>query len=129
MASASMNLPSEPTAPQPNGRSHDEITALFLRSLLQRGEDFLENKVNGTVVNVPLYFDNAEQAALEKLAVEPGVNVLQLLDEAGGTAVTASDISQPTTSSEDHIYTAHRRSRSPVESLLLLNRQNITMTI
>lgn len=80
-----------------------EMTTLFIKSLLQRGDNVLGKQLDGTVVCIPPHFDDAERAVLEKLAVETGVNVLRLLDEAGGAAATASDFSQATPASNDHI--------------------------
>ena len=64
-----------------------EVTTLFLKSLLQSAEDFLGKKVDGTVISVPAYFDDAQRAALKKAAEDAGVTVLQLLDEAGAASV------------------------------------------
>lgn len=64
---------------------------MFIKSLLQSAEDFLGKKVDGAVISVPAWFDDAQRTALAKSAEEAGVKVLQLLEEAGAVAVTISD--------------------------------------
>lgn len=68
----------------------DEVTTIFIRSLLTSAEAFLGKKVKDAVITVPSWFTDAERTALEKAAAETGVNVLQLLDEAGAAATTTT---------------------------------------
>lgn len=68
-----------------------EVTAIFIKSLLQSAEDFLGKKVEGAVISVPAWFDDVQRAALSQAAEDAGVKVLQLLDEAGAVAVATSN--------------------------------------
>lgn len=78
-----------------------EVTTIFLRSLVQSAEDFLGRKVQGAVITIPPWFSEDQKKALEDAAVEAGVVVFQLLEEAGAATVTttslSSDLSQDRT--------------------------------
>jgi len=63
-----------------------EVTSIFLKSLLTSAEDFLGKKVEAAVLTVPTAFSQVQREALEKAAVDAGVPVVQLLDEAGAVA-------------------------------------------
>ncbi|KAL6305706.1 actin-like ATPase domain-containing protein [Sparassis latifolia] len=80
---------SEPT-PAERVLTVSEVTIIFLKSLVQSAEDFLGRKVQGAVISVPAWFEEAQKVALEEAAAEAGINVLQLLEEAGAAAVTTT---------------------------------------
>lgn len=106
-----------------------EVTTLFLKSLLQSAEDFLGKKVDGTVISVPAYFDDAQRAALKKAAEDAGVTVLQLLDEAGAAAVATSDLSQPTATSEDRTQLIVDLGASSLELSLTSMREGLAYSL
>ncbi|KAG2130694.1 Hsp70 protein-domain-containing protein [Suillus clintonianus] len=64
-----------------------EVTTIFLGSLVQSAEDFLGKKVQGAVISLPSWFDDAQREAVIKAAEDAGIHVLQLLDDAGAVAV------------------------------------------
>ncbi|PIL30023.1 transporter [Ganoderma sinense ZZ0214-1] len=72
-----------------------EVTTIFLKSLIQSAEDFLGKKVQGAVISVPGWFEQAQKDALEKAANDAGITVLQLLEEAGAAAITTTTGPQP----------------------------------
>ncbi|EKM77500.1 hypothetical protein AGABI1DRAFT_43082 [Agaricus bisporus var. burnettii JB137-S8] len=86
------NIPTPRSEPMSVDRylTPDEVTTIFIRSLITSAEAFLGKKVKDAVITIPSWFTDAQQAALEKAAAETGVNVLQLLDEAGAAATTTT---------------------------------------
>lgn len=88
---------SEPT-PATRILTVQEVASIFLKSLIQSAEDFLGRKVQGAVISVPSWFQDAQKAALEAAANDAGVKVLQLLEGAGAAAVAT--ITQPSSTSE-----------------------------
>ena len=70
--------------------SVSEVATIFIKSLVQSAEDFLGKQVKGAVISVPSNFNDAQRSALEKAALDAGVTVLQLLDEAGAAAATTT---------------------------------------
>ncbi|KAI0353235.1 actin-like ATPase domain-containing protein [Trametes cingulata] len=64
-----------------------EVTTIFLKSLIKSAEDFLGKKVQGAVITIPTWFEQAQKDALEKAANDAGITVLQLLEEAGAAVV------------------------------------------
>ncbi|KAI0791913.1 actin-like ATPase domain-containing protein [Abortiporus biennis] len=80
---------SEPT-PATRYLTPSEVTSIFLTSLVKSAEDFLGKSVQGAVITVPAWFSESQKAALEKAAADAGINVLQLLEEAGAVAVTTT---------------------------------------
>ncbi|OBZ78710.1 Heat shock protein 70 C57A7.12 [Grifola frondosa] len=72
-----------------------EVTSIFLKSLIQSAEAFLGKQVQGAVITAPSWFDQAQKDALEKAAVDAGITVLQLLEEAGAAAVATTTGPQP----------------------------------
>ena len=127
-ASVSATPRSEPI-PAERTLSVSEVTTLFLKSLLQSAEDFLGKKVDGTVISVPAYFDDAQRAALKKAAEDAGVTVLQLLDEAGAAAVATSDLSQPTATSEDRTQLIVDLGASSLELSLTSMREGLAYSL
>ena len=64
-----------------------EISADILKQLKDRAEKSLSNPVNGAVITVPAYFDEAQRQATRDAAELAGLNVLRLLNEPTAAAV------------------------------------------
>jgi len=64
-----------------------EISAEILKSLKSRGEKTLGDKLEGAVITVPAYFDDAQRQATKDAATLAGINVLRLLNEPTAAAV------------------------------------------
>ncbi|THG97576.1 hypothetical protein EW026_g4444 [Hermanssonia centrifuga] len=119
---------SEPT-PATRFLTVSEVTTMFLKSLLQSAEDFLGRKAQGAVITIPSWFSDAQKAALAKAASDAGVNVLQLLDEAGAAAVTTAT-SPPTEGlSDDRTQLVVDLGASGLELSLLSIRQGLAYSL
>jgi molecular chaperone HscA len=68
-------------------RSAVEISAQILKVLRQRAEDTLGGTLQGVVITVPAYFDDAQRQATKDAARLAGLNVLRLLNEPTAAAV------------------------------------------
>ncbi len=64
-----------------------EISADILRVLRQRAEQSLGGELDGVVITVPAYFDDAQRQATRDAARLAGLNVLRLLNEPTAAAV------------------------------------------
>lgn len=64
-----------------------EISAEILKLLKDRAEESLKNPINGAVITVPAYFDEAQRQATRDAAQLAGINVLRLLNEPTAAAV------------------------------------------
>ena len=64
-----------------------EISAEILKQLKERAEASLKNPINGAVITVPAYFDEAQRQATRDAAQLAGLNVLRLLNEPTAAAV------------------------------------------
>jgi len=64
-----------------------EISADILKVLKQRGEQTLGDKLEGAVITVPAYFDDAQRQATKDAAKLAGLKVLRLLNEPTAAAV------------------------------------------
>ncbi|HEC13805.1 MAG TPA: Fe-S protein assembly chaperone HscA [Acidiferrobacteraceae bacterium] len=64
-----------------------EISADILRNLKQRAEQSLGDELNGAVITVPAYFDEAQRQATKDAARIAGINVLRLLSEPTAAAI------------------------------------------
>lgn len=64
-----------------------EISAEILNQLKIRAEESLKNPINGAVITVPAYFDEAQRQATRDAAELAGLNVLRLLNEPTAAAV------------------------------------------
>ena len=80
-----------------------EISADILKELKDRAELSLKNPVNGAVITVPAYFDEAQRQATRDAAQLAGLNVLRLLNEPTAAAV-AYGLDQDTNLSTDQNY-------------------------
>ncbi|WP_151982144.1 Fe-S protein assembly chaperone HscA [Acinetobacter guerrae] len=80
-----------------------EISAEILKQLKDRAETSLKNPVNGAVITVPAYFDEAQRQATRDAAQLAGLNVLRLLNEPTAAAV-AYGLDLDTNLQTDHNY-------------------------
>lgn len=80
-----------------------EISAEILNQLKLRAEDSLKNPINGAVITVPAYFDEAQRQATRDAAQLAGLQVLRLLNEPTAAAV-AYGLDQATNLQTDHNY-------------------------
>ena len=80
-----------------------EISAVILKQLKDRAEESLKNPVNGAVITVPAYFDEAQRQATRDAAQLAGLNVLRLLNEPTAAAV-AYGLDQDTNLATDRNY-------------------------
>lgn len=64
-----------------------EISALILRALKDRAEDFLKTDVNSAVVTVPAYFNDAQRQATRDAGRIAGLNVLRIINEPTAAAI------------------------------------------
>ncbi len=64
-----------------------EISAEILKQLKDCAESSLGNPINGAVITVPAYFDEAQRQATRDAAQLAGLNVLRLLNEPTAAAV------------------------------------------
>lgn len=64
-----------------------QISADILKSLVERAEANLGGDLEGAVITVPAYFDDAQRQATKDAAQIAGVNVLRLLNEPTAAAV------------------------------------------
>lgn len=80
-----------------------EISAEILKQLKDRAEESLKNPVNGAVITVPAYFDEAQRQATRDAAQLAGLNVLRLLNEPTAAAV-AYGLDQETNLATDRNY-------------------------
>lgn len=64
-----------------------EISAEILTHLKERAEQSLQYPINGAVITVPAYFDEAQRQATRDAAQLAGLNVLRLLNEPTAAAV------------------------------------------
>ncbi|SEL42687.1 Fe-S protein assembly chaperone HscA [Acinetobacter sp. DSM 11652] len=80
-----------------------EISAEILKNLKDRAEASLKNHINGAVITVPAYFDEAQRQATRDAAQLAGLNVLRLLNEPTAAAV-AYGLDQATNLSTDQNY-------------------------
>jgi len=82
---------SESAAPRIKTRSGNvsavEISAEILKTLKQRALATLGDEINGAVITVPAYFDDAQRQATKDAAKLADINVLRLLNEPTAAAV------------------------------------------
>lgn len=68
-------------------RTSVEISSEILRALRERAEKSLGGPLDGAVVTVPAYFDDAQRQATKDAARLAGLNVLRLLNEPTAAAI------------------------------------------
>lgn len=64
-----------------------EVSASILKVLAKRAEDSLAGELDGVVITVPAYFDDAQRQATKDAARLANLNVLRLLNEPTAAAV------------------------------------------
>jgi molecular chaperone HscA len=64
-----------------------EVSAEILRALRQRGEASLGGAIDGAVITVPAYFDDAQRQATKDAAALAGLTVLRLINEPTAAAL------------------------------------------
>ena len=64
-----------------------EVSAEILRTLKRRAEETLGGELQGVVITVPAYFDDAQRQATKDAGRLAGLNVLRLLNEPTAAAV------------------------------------------
>ncbi len=64
-----------------------EVSAEILKTLAQRAETTLGGELDGVVITVPAYFDDAQRQATKDAAKIAGLKVLRLLNEPTAAAV------------------------------------------
>lgn len=65
-----------------------EVSAEILKVLAKRAEDTLGGDLDGVVITVPAYFDDAQRQATKDAAKLAGLNVFRLLNEPTAAAVS-----------------------------------------
>ncbi len=64
-----------------------QVSAEILRPLIERAEKTLGDELQGVVITVPAYFDDAQRQATKEAASLLGVKVLRLLNEPTAAAI------------------------------------------
>lgn len=81
----------ESAVPRIKTRSGDvsavEVSAEILKTLKRRATETLGDELNGAVITVPAYFDDAQRQATKDAAKLAGIKVLRLLNEPTAAAV------------------------------------------
>lgn len=81
-----------------------EVSARILAALEQRAASALpDDSIQGAVITVPAYFDEAQRQATKDAAQAAGINVLRLLNEPTAAAV-AYGLDQPTDDNSENYY-------------------------
>lgn len=81
-----------------------EVSARILAALEQRAASALpDNSIQGAVITVPAYFDEAQRQATKDAAQAAGINVLRLLNEPTAAAV-AYGLDQPSDANTEKYY-------------------------
>jgi len=81
-----------------------EVSARILAALEQRAASALpDDSIQGAVITVPAYFDEAQRQATKDAAQAAGINVLRLLNEPTAAAV-AYGLDQPNTDKSENHY-------------------------
>lgn len=81
-----------------------EVSARILAALEQRAASALpDDSIQGAVITVPAYFDEAQRQATKDAAQAAGINILRLLNEPTAAAV-AYGLDQPNTDKSENYY-------------------------
>ncbi|WP_036774748.1 Fe-S protein assembly chaperone HscA [Photorhabdus australis] len=64
-----------------------QVSSEILKLLTQRAEETLEGKLDGVVITVPAYFDDAQRQGTKDAARLAGLHVLRLLNEPTAAAI------------------------------------------
>lgn len=68
-------------------KSPVEISAEILAALRQRAEDSFDSEIDGAVITVPAYFDDAQRQATKDAAQLAGLPLLRLINEPTAAAI------------------------------------------
>ena len=68
-------------------RTPVEVSSEILKALKVRAESALDDRVEGAVITVPAYFDDAQRQATRQAADLAGIKVLRLLNEPTAAAI------------------------------------------
>lgn len=71
-----------------NSYSPEEVSALILKKLKQDAERALGDEIDGAVITVPAYFDDARRMATRHAGLIAGLNVLRVLNEPTAAALS-----------------------------------------
>lgn len=66
----------------------EEVSALILKKLKQDAERALSEEIDGAVITVPAYFDDARRTATKHAGAIAGLNVLRVLNEPTAAALS-----------------------------------------
>lgn len=74
----------------PSGATYtaEEVSALILKKLKNDAEQALGEKIDGAVITVPAYFDDARRMATKHAGIIAGINVLRVLNEPTAAALS-----------------------------------------
>ncbi|MGO2341751.1 Fe-S protein assembly chaperone HscA [Vibrio litoralis] len=64
-----------------------QVSSEILKSLVERAESTLAHEIEGVVITVPAYFDDAQRAGTKDAAELAGLKVLRLLNEPTAAAI------------------------------------------
>lgn len=64
-----------------------QVSADILKTLAQRAEQTLDGQLDGVVITVPAYFDDAQRQGTKDAARHAGLHVLRLLNEPTAAAI------------------------------------------
>ncbi|MFT7688708.1 MAG: molecular chaperone HscA, partial [Candidatus Azotimanducaceae bacterium] len=64
-----------------------EVSAVILQNLARRAEETLDGDLDGVVITVPAYFDEAQRQATKDAATIANLNVLRLISEPTAAAL------------------------------------------
>ncbi len=64
-----------------------QVSAEILKTLATRAQESLGDELDGVVITVPAYFDDAQRAGTKDAAALAGLNVLRLLNEPTAAAI------------------------------------------
>lgn len=67
--------------------SPEEISAMVLTKMKEIAETYLDRKVDGAVITVPAYFNDAQRTATKDAGVIAGLNVLRIINEPTAAAI------------------------------------------
>lgn len=128
---AASKVPTPRSEPIPAERilTVSEVTSIFLKSLVQSAEDFLGKKVQGAVIGIPTWFNDAQRAALTEAAENAGIHVLQLLEDAGAAAVTTTSGPTPNGLNPDRTQLVVDLGASSLELSLLQIREGLAFSL
>lgn len=98
----------EDASPKEQIKTVSEITARHLIKLRDSAADFLGKTISGVVVTVPTDFSDKQRSALEKIAKDAGIQILQIIHEpvAAVLAYSALDHSSGIEMSDKNVVVA-----------------------